>query len=303
MCSHVEIPPARFDNPARWWFLTTADGFQRFERDTIAQGYEVLSRQPSFPHLVVRRELSGFDLVMGKPTYRATVAWEHSHKERPKLPWPDLHQECRRAFLFDYRRELYRMGLLNVVWLGPGAISFDCREGSTSVLVGFDAWLERLPAKISQLPRDGSRGYMDASVVRFESSDYDPNMVTVNLAGLIGALTKKQQESWRAVRSSLRTFLERDPAYRQYRANRPRRQGAPRPKRPPASVLALACADYDCRRAGVPSVSALSMYLPAVGRVRLLEHDLSNHRRAMRQLLARARGSSRQGRILVRRCN
>lgn len=73
--------PSRFDDPARWWFLTP-HGFEKFKRIRVSQGYEILSRHAAFPHLMAE----GISERAGQHFPKQT--WEELSLERFRFSVP-----------------------------------------------------------------------------------------------------------------------------------------------------------------------------------------------------------------------
>ncbi|MFZ0827067.1 MAG: hypothetical protein WAO02_06565 [Verrucomicrobiia bacterium] len=261
----------RFDDTARWWFLTP-DGFAKFKCNPVAQGYEILSRHPSF-HL-------------------------------PKKTWQELGKSARGAFLFKYKRELYRMGLLEIAWLGPKAITFNCTDGVPSILAAIHCWLEA-ECLLKRAPKDKDRDRIRASpdcLIFSINNQGDPNMVTIDWSKLF----KKCKVSDDIV-AVIRTFLEHNPKYRQYREcrlaelekrkkRRERHLAELKIRRPPRhlkktkpDVITLACAAWDCQQAGALFQDKITRtHLEAIGRKSRKSGDSRNHLRSLRKLQMQA---------------
>ena len=274
------------DVSARWWFLTP-EGFQDFKDDPVAQGYEILSRHPFFPTLLTRTE-------GGK---RVTM-WEHGNKHLPRPTWQALDKPARSAFLFRYKFALHRMGLLEIAWLGPAAITFDCTEGVTSILAAAHYWLQA--GGLFHSSPEGEyhcRTRTSPGLLQFSPTcpgrPGNPDMVTISWAKLV----EKRRGDWLCSYSenavaSLRTFLEHNREYRSYRAQRLRESSSQarsdRPKKPDPAVIALACGAWDCERAGVPFQDKVSNHhVAAIGRsVKgcLRSGDARNHMRRLREM-------------------
>jgi len=194
----------RFDDPGCWWFLTPA-GFSKFTLNPVAQGYEILSRHPDFPHLVVNK----------KGHKKKRITWEHGNRHLPRPTWRELCKEARSAFLFDYKLELRRMGLLPIAWLGPKAVTFNCTDGVPSILKAVDCRVGQA-LLFKGLDQKCYRRRTSPDLLKF-SVNYRGNLDMVTLDW--GALVKSVNHSGNVV-AAVRTFLEHDPNYREYRGAR-----------------------------------------------------------------------------------
>lgn len=282
---------ARFDDSARWWFLTP-EGFAAFKDDPVAQGYEILSRHPIFPHIHVGKE-------RGKPV----IFWNHANKHRPKMTWQKLSKYARHAFLFQYRHDLHRMGLLEIGWLGKDKMTFNCTEGVPSILSAAHYWL-RVSGSFQY--SDYLRTWCSSDSLKFigPTPNGDQDMVTVDWHKFIewqGKLVDSKE-----IVAAIRTFLEHNPEYRKHREtrleelkrrnkHRERRLAEMKKKRPPRhlkkpspEVIAFACAAWDCQQSGTLFREKISAsHLNAIGRGHA--GDSRNHLRQLRKLQRLAR--------------
>lgn len=124
------------------------------------------------------------------------------------------------------------MGLMEVAWLGPKAITFNCTEGVDSIRAAAHYWLAET-GLFHHAPADGEdfSGYSptrwqpkpaerETHQLKFSvSARGNPDLVTVSWGKLVEAFKNDERYS-EHVRSALRTFLEHDPDYRAYRKER-----------------------------------------------------------------------------------
>jgi len=271
------VSEARFDDPARWWFLTR-QGFEQFTNDPVAQGYEILSRHPRFPHLLTATKRK-----------RTFAVWEHSNKHLPKTAWSELAPEARRAFLAGYKFELHRMGLLEIAWLGPKAVTVNCTEGVPSILAAVHYWLgkaglfSRAPGHGDYSRTRGSPALLKCSI----PSRGNPNMVTISWKKLIkqrrGHLLYGQSDN---IVAAVRTYIEHNSEYLQHRERRLAecKRGGHAKKTSP-EVIALACVAWDCQQGGVLFRDKIRPHLGAIGQ---RFGDPRNHLRQIRRLQSQA---------------
>jgi hypothetical protein len=279
MKSPMPHPRPQIDIAARWWFLTK-EGFASFKDDPVSQGYEILSRHPHFPHLRATTERR-----------EETIIWEHGNP-LPKKTWQQLAATERRAFLFRYKSDLHKMGLLEIASLDKATVTFNCTEGVPSILAAIHYWLGESGLFIDEPD-------LDPLHTRYSGQlrvSYPPNpeMVTIDWSDLIqkrkGSVIYGQP---RYILSPLRTFLETNPDYLRHRNQRLTELKAgkrlPRLQRPAANVIALACAANDCQQEGISLLDELkTTHLENIGRGRLQNGDSRNHMRRLRGLQRRA---------------
>jgi hypothetical protein len=235
----------RFDDPARWWFLTP-EGFAAFRDDPVAQGYEILSRHLRFPHILVKTEHS-------KPV----IFWDHANKHLPKSTWQELDDPARGAFLVKHRFDLHRMGLLKVACLGKKAVTFNCTDGVPSIQATVHYLLEKAGLfKRASENRDRMRAGPQWFKASFNRTN--PDMVTLDWSQLVN---KCKEDATRRfsddIVAAIRTYLEHNLEYRQHRERRLAELKKKRPlrhlERTSPAVIALACAAWDALRSGLGS--------------------------------------------------
>jgi hypothetical protein len=234
------VNEARADDRARWWFLTTK-GFENFKNDPVAQGYEIISRHPGF--------------------------------NRPKKTWQELDANQKDAFYFAFKEDLRRMGLAKIAFIGPKAVTFDCRESAKSILTGIHyairAEIQRDPKLCKYFPivdkKDAQnwsadyptrldRNKLSWAWVKNEKTGFEnQDVVTIDWHELIDFLLKRSRRG-EAVRfsvdhilSAVETLLTKDKVYCRH-AKRQRKahdRNKSRPKRFYPSVIALGCVAHD----------------------------------------------------------
>lgn len=312
----------------RWWFLTPG-GFEEFSGNPAAMGYEILSRHSRFPLLTIATDVE---------TKVVSVIWDHSHR-LIKPAWIELSQEAQKAFLQQYRSTLKKMGLFPMkcaalrkggAWVNlmasgkSGAtggtsmrFTFDCTCGEHSILRAFSHRIygrfepPNPPKSEVGLQTRTKRGW-----ISFAPNTTNPDVVTVGFA------TTPRTHNPASLYAGLRTFLEHDQRYLDYR-NLRLEQGQWRrgwfhstlftrqlpyvywaheqelekhlshrrhsflPKQKAISgIIALACAARDCQQDGETADSEITTkHLEAIGR-RNRFGDPKNHIRTLRKLQA-----------------
>jgi hypothetical protein len=279
---------AKFDDPARWWFLTV-DGFAAFKNNPVAQGYEILSRHPGFPHVLAD-------------------GWEHANKHRPRKTWRELGKSARTTFLIQHKFDLHRMGLLSIAWLGPKAITFDCTEGVPSILDAARLWLAagRIKGAGGRLLCSDDyelRSWSAPGLIKLVMPTGNPDMVTLDWERLFQKCFYVGE-----VIAALRTFLDKDPEYRKHRQARlveKKKQHQRRKQRlaglgkvlppartnkPPAATIALACAALDCQEGGsLLRDKITASQLTTIGLGKFKVSDPRNYLKRLRDLQMLAR--------------
>lgn len=231
-----EFGSGRFDDSSQWWFLTPS-GFKQFDNDPVAQGYEILSRRPDFPHLSTRKH--------GRI---ASVIWEHSYRDMPRPTWLQLTPEARAAFLGAWRYELSQLGFGKMPWLTTRTVTFDCTSGITTILPGIHYSL-----RLSQLfkTRDYLRSRSNRDGIKIkEISPHEPHIVTLDWSQLYKQLSA--MGDMKMCVAAFRTFFERDKSFKAYRAQclkKHKENDYRSPKTPATQVVVAACVASDWQRA------------------------------------------------------
>lgn len=242
----------------RWWFLTP-DGFAHFRRDPVAQAYEVAIRHPGMP--LMRAAPPGPIQSPGLGGRWSGVAWVHGRAKR-NPPWCDLRPRLRESFRIHFRRDMQRMGLLRVAFLGPKAVTFNCTFAPETIVDAIRFELE----DSALLPSGGDlrERYLRLPLVM---SSTRGDMVTIEWGGLFEKVRSSDpgRDKIGNLLGALRTFLEFNPQYRQYRAARIAGSSggrAVRPKQPSCEVLVLGLLAWDWRRLGRSLKSLLCAVRP-----------------------------------------
>ena len=225
----------------RWWFL--AKGFQRFKKDSVAQGYEIICRHPGFASSAPANVLN---LALAPP-------------------WPRLNKKTRESFYFTFKHDLSRMGLAKISYLGPKAVTFKCTESSDSILAAIRYETGRLSRLKPGMRRDfptalkkHDRARTDAALLCFQPSKTNPEMVTLNWRLLIRHFQKRRRYgkpvpfSVEHVLSAVETYLTKNRDYQSHVKQVKARLSAKvrpeihcRPKKAQAEVIAFGCIAHD----------------------------------------------------------
>jgi hypothetical protein len=288
-----------FDDPERWWFLTR-NGFNDFAENPIAQGYEILARHRSFPHIV-----SG--VKRGKPC----VAFEQANLDQPRPTWPELSEAAQRSFTLHYKYDMRRMGLLRLAWLGPAAVTFDCTASVYAILAAVDFWLglsgifrkiehsERPWSPRNKIRRIGPE--LETTTVSLARRGHrvslypvggDPDLVTLmwqelTASAIVGdSIADSAIDGAQLALAALQSYLEGDSDFRTYREERLRlARNRRRLKKTAPESIALGCIEDDWLRAGRSLRDLNAMIRPNLAAlVGSRQPQWKNYRRVLKKL-------------------